>query len=230
MAKLYLKNYKYVCIQGDLHSDFNAVVHFLNTQDLDGCLIINVGDFNMFGKNEQLDELNRYLGLRESHIIVVRGNHDNPSFFNNSKLYENMTFIEDYTVVVANELNILCVGGAISIDRLRNRLGIDYFESEKFVLKDVEESRVDVVITHTAPNLVWPFIQGELVANYALVDETLVSELNEERMLVNLLYEQVKNRGVKQWFYGHFHTDYVTYIGNLRFQCLAPGQIKMLNI
>ena len=236
---LELEEFDNIAIQGDLHSDYNSIPHFLNSNELDRVLIINVGDFAMFGHKPELDELNRNLGLRESKLLVVRGNHDNPMFYTGESIYENITFLKDYTLVKVNDKNILCVGGAISIDRkcgtlskpnAKDRIGFDYFLDEGFVLKEVDVDRIDLVITHTAPDGVFPFYQGQLVDNYALVDETLKTDLFVERYQVRLFCDAILPKGVKQWYYGHFHQDSVTYIGETRFQCLSPQQFKVLNL
>jgi hypothetical protein len=50
---------------------------------------------------------------------MIRGNHDDPYYFNNKVFsYSNVELLEDYTILTVGNDNILCVGGAISIDRL----------------------------------------------------------------------------------------------------------------
>ena len=49
---------------------------------------------------------------------MVRGNHDDPAYFNGEKIsHERFRTIPDYSVIHVCDHNIFCVGGAISIDR-----------------------------------------------------------------------------------------------------------------
>lgn len=51
-------------------------------------------------------------------VVMVRGNNDDPTYFNEENIaYERILTIPDYSVIQAYEHNILCIGGAISIDR-----------------------------------------------------------------------------------------------------------------
>ena len=64
--------------------------------------------------------------------IYVRGNHDNPNLYvSDSPLNKsNITVIEDYTLVNTFDKNVLCIGGAISIDRSRRTEGKSYWKNE----------------------------------------------------------------------------------------------------
>lgn len=54
---------------------------------------------------------------------MLRGNHDDPSYFNGEKKLDlkNIICIPDYTIINFHDKTILLVGGAISIDRM-NRI------------------------------------------------------------------------------------------------------------
>ena len=52
-------------------------------------------------------------------IVFVRGNHDNPAYFEGTTFsYKRFIAVPDYTILQACNHSILCVGGAISIDRI----------------------------------------------------------------------------------------------------------------
>lgn len=52
-------------------------------------------------------------------IVFVRGNHDNPAYFDGTTFnYKRFIAVPDYTILQACNHSILCVGGAISIDRI----------------------------------------------------------------------------------------------------------------
>lgn len=119
---------------GDLHGRFNDISYFIRTYDLTNCAIIVCGDIGMgFHKPEYYKQtfakLQKILSKRNILLLLVRGNHDDPSsFIINSKFNrKNIKLIEDYSVLQfysindekhKNEpFNILVIGGAISIDR-----------------------------------------------------------------------------------------------------------------
>ena len=55
-------------------------------------------------------------------VVFVRGNHDDPSYFNEEKVnYERFRCVPDYSVINVCGRNVLCVGGAVSIDRKYRR-------------------------------------------------------------------------------------------------------------
>ena len=51
-------------------------------------------------------------------IVFVRGNHDNPAYFDGVQFnHKRFLAVPDYTILSACNHTILCVGGAVSIDR-----------------------------------------------------------------------------------------------------------------
>lgn len=56
-------------------------------------------------------------------IVFVRGNHDNPAYFDGA-MFNAKRFIAvpDYSILQACNHTILCVGGAISIDRIYRKI------------------------------------------------------------------------------------------------------------
>ena len=100
-------------------------------------------------------------------IVMMRGNHDDPSYFNEEKIsHQRFRTTPDYSVIQACEHNILCVGGAVSIDRT-DRIKHDakhpdssvvsYWENEmpffnEEALNDIGQNfKIDTVVTHTSP-------------------------------------------------------------------------------
>ncbi|MDR1762782.1 MAG: hypothetical protein LBR64_02325 [Dysgonamonadaceae bacterium] len=85
--------------------------------------MIVCGDIGMgFQKDEyyflMFKKLNLKLSRNNNHLVMFRGNHDNPDYFNGSfKKYRYIHIIPDYTVVSVLSINVLCVGGPVSVDR-----------------------------------------------------------------------------------------------------------------
>jgi UDP-2,3-diacylglucosamine pyrophosphatase LpxH len=81
------------------------------------------GDIGLGFNKEQyhrteLEKLNKVCEKRNVYVLLLRGNHDDPQYFKDNKIdYSHVKAISDYTIVETGNKNILCVGGAVSIDR-----------------------------------------------------------------------------------------------------------------
>jgi len=200
---------------GDLHGNFDHVRWWLKQGHHKNTTLIQVGDFGVGFKptteDKTLQELNKELGKRESILLVIRGNHDNPSYFDGNHDYEFIKFLPDYTTLEIDGLNHLFIGGAISIDRTLRQSGIDHWVDEGFI-SDIEKIKplkdIDVVVTHTAPNFVAPLSFNGIVLHYSQKDATLLSELEIERNLITDIFNELKKENKPKYhFYGHFHNS-----------------------
>ena len=166
---------------------------------------------------------------------------DDPAFFQNGLIdFPLMKTIPDYSVRQVAGKTVLCVGGAISIDReyrkMKMRLaqlkdrGVlnSYWEDEQAryepeMLSDINFKgiRIDTVITHTAPSFCMPVtksgIEGWLAKDIALSDD-----LDKECKTMDALYEHLKSdkHPLSTWVYGHFHSSHTEYISDIKFQML----------
>jgi hypothetical protein len=115
-----------LAFSGDIHGDFETIVYRLNNYS-DTVLIV-CGDIGMgFHKDEYyfliFKKLNLKLSRNNNHLVMFRGNHDNPEYFNgNFKKYHHIHIIPDYTIVSALSINVLCVGGIIATHTCRRSL------------------------------------------------------------------------------------------------------------
>ena len=161
--------------------------------------------------------MNNRLKDANNKMYVIRGNHDNPAYFNNDSGYSNIEFLKDYSILKIEGLNILLAGGAISIDRRSRRLGSTYWLEEEFIYKEslVEMAinglrRVDIVVTHNSPAEFYPQDIDKNVLAWSRKDMQLLSDLPKERyrhsMLLNILVARDLNP--KFWYYGHYHLSY----------------------
>ena len=146
--------------------------------------------------------------------------------------YTNIKFIPDYTVLNLRGYNILCIGGAITVDRLMRVKGRDYFPNEPLAylpnklqkLKDI-----NIVVTHTKPAFVPPTrIKGGVVDNFKKIDNKLMGDLEEERQIMSIIYGDIVNHNkIDKWFYGHFHRGnkftHKAY-NDIEFRCIEPNK------
>lgn len=217
-------------VSGDWHGDWKSVIQEIKRLDLRDCTIIQVGDFgvgfcSMKKDLRSLDYLNTTLKSRNIKLYAIRGNHDNPIYFDGSiSSIGNISLLPDYSVITIDGAKILCVGGAISIDRKPNsslvgfdgkpwkgrKEGVNYWSDEVFVLKpellkDLKD--IDIVITHSAPDFCEPRIKTGL-GKWLETDPSLLEECAKERNDLSKMYDILKanNCPLKEWFYGHFHS------------------------
>ena len=116
---------KTIIVSGDIHGDFNQLVFKLCIQyKLTDTLLIVAGDCGFgFEKKEYYEQMVRRntkrMNQANNWIVFVRGNHDNPAYFEGTTFsYKRFITVPDYTILQACNHSILCVGGAISIDRI----------------------------------------------------------------------------------------------------------------
>ena len=80
-------------ILGDTHGNFTYLRYLINTIGKKGP-IIQVGDFGMNNNVNPMEALlyglNKLLGEIGTKLYVIRGNHDNPYFWQGNHIYENI--------------------------------------------------------------------------------------------------------------------------------------------
>lgn len=228
---------------GDIHGEFVAFIKKIKSLDLKDCSVIQAGDFGLgfsLLKKElsRLSFLNSFLSARNIQLYAIRGNHDNPMYFNGDKSYKfsNITLVPDYTILPIEGRNVLFVGGAISVDRKPNpkitnwgkpwsgrKQGSSYWSDEGFVL-DEEKLRamtgVDTVITHSAPSFLAPTLKIG-AEDWFESDPTLEAELDKERSdLSNMHFILAQKNNVLTWCYAHFHFSNLEIIENTKYKLL----------
>jgi hypothetical protein len=132
-------------------------------------------------------------------------------------------------VITEGEYNILCIGGATSIDRYIQKANGTYYINEvlKYNAKVKTITNIDIVVAHIAPNFAYPQIMAQVVLEYAKNDYTLLDELQKERRLMAQIYNDIKtnNPEFKKFIYGHFHKYHNENIDGVDFICLESNQL-----
>lgn len=221
-----------VFIVGDLHGNWAHLEWTIKHRQLKKCHFIQVGDFGVGYRPsadiELLKELNSFLAEHNCHLWVIRGNHDDPLYFDGKFHYSNLKLMKDYSTEIIEDKKFLFCGGAISIDRhyslnkmqIAASLGLNqpcYWYDEPFVydeekLKQIKD--VDIVITHSAPEWCHPQNAGgfnNFVKQFFEDDLNLENELLEERRKLSKFFNALYENGnpMELHFYGHFH-DYAS--------------------
>lgn len=227
---------KSVWVIGDIHGQFGLLKFKIKDNQLKDSIIIIAGDCGFGFEKPQYytdvyNSMKKYLIENNVTVLFVRGNHDDPSYFNEKIIdFPYWKTLKDYSVVTltdgVGEHNILCIGGAISIDRIdRKRINFQneskygnnkkvYWSNEPPVYKPEIIDKmaedgilINSVVTHTSPKFA-PLLNKNHIQGYLLIDEDLDHSLNYEReTLSNIYYHLIKNNknSLKLWCYGHFH-------------------------
>jgi len=232
---------------GDLHRKFSEFMALLKEMEITDENILNVGDFGIGFAFDDVDymrtRLNPLLVEKNIHVWVIRGNHDDPRFFKGKymNMFSHIHFVPDYTVLEIEGKQVLFIGGAISVDRLRlKKLMLTeeeagklprHFDDERLsftvelelYLKSLRG--IDIVVTHTAPSYCFPFGTGVLPKE----DKLLAEELKIERLTMDRIFEiLLKNNKIKYHIYGHYHHHNQQETENIIHYCLAENELKEL--
>lgn len=237
---------------GDIHGNLGLIHQYIDLYGLKNVNIIQVGDFGVgfskFKNDKRFLEMYHHKLVKNNiFVYAIRGNHDYKPYFDEDPFnLTNIKLIKDYTVLNLGEKNILCIGGAISVDRglrknFRNKLKIntadgftDWWEDEVFIFdKDkLEQIRnVDIVVTHTSPTCANPIVVngfGSFVED--LIEKTgdieLRTELLYERHLVQEMFNILKkNNKILYNFYGHFHKNAEIEVEGIKHILLGIGEL-----
>ena len=232
---------KGVVVCGDIHGDFHTLVHKMCIQyRMTDTLLIVAGDCGFgFEKPAYYEQVyNKDAGrLRKANnwIAFVRGNHDNPAYFNEERIaYRRWRTVPDYSVISACGHGILCIGGAVSVDREQRRkeqarralsqTGY-YWPDEAPVFSeeaiDGLSLPIDTVVTHTAPSFCGKQDHAFL-RDWAELDPELPDDVAAERKTMDNIHERIRQSGlpVRSWFYGHFHESRTEFIEGIEFRML----------
>ncbi len=223
-------------ILGDIHGDFQYLIELLGMFDFQNESIISVGDFGLgfdtlSSECMHLAMLNNSLRRRNIKLYVIRGNHDNPSYWrdsNDSKDpgFSNIILVRDYTVMIIEDKNVLFIGGGISIDRSVRTEGRNYWKDEVIIrndefIKSLPENSIDVMITHTPiAKMFWHICGTDLVNQYALRDRSLWADIDKEQSILeeyNSILKETQKDSLKMWFSGHLHISSVVNTDNIKY-------------
>lgn len=244
---------KSIVVSGDIHGDFNLFVNKVCVQyQIRDALIIVAGDcgfgFENKGYYDNIVKRNaKRMEESNNWIVFVRGNHDNPAYFDGKAfVYERFMAVPDYSVLKACGHNILCVGGATSIDRsYRQESWEPYvqrqrdrgedgpfakncywrdeapFFSQESLNRISESCAIDIVVSHTAPSFCEQQSKDGLCC-YAYDDENLLDDVTKERTTMDKILGALKQQKhpLTHWCYGHFHQSWHSDIDGVLYKML----------
>lgn len=249
----YISTHKQIYVAGDIHGNISSLVYKIHRDKITNAIIIVAGDCG-FGFEEQShynqlydNKLKNRLETQDCVILCVRGNHDCANYYEQELInFPHLKTIPDYSIVQIADKNILCVGGAISLDRSVRKESMEerklkhkkvqeiYWNNEAPILDTtkVEELRsnnifVDTLVTHTAPSICYPQSKESLY-DWAREDSTLLDDVATERETMDSLWQAlaINQHHITKWFYGHFHESHSEKVGSCNFTLLNINEIK----
>lgn len=249
---------------GDIHGDFSTLVNKICVQyQLRNTVVIVAGDcgfgFEKKGYYETVFNRNaKRMNEANNWIVFMRGNHDNPAYFYKQVFhYKRFVTIPDYSIVRAGGHNVLCIGGAISVDRVYRKSAwesrqanlrlfgrvIDnqdplapnyYWRDEAPVFNEGllmqilnDVVAIDAVITHAAPSFC-ELMSKDGIRSWMKNDDALEPDLASERSVMDATYDKVKGTAVTHWCYGHFHQSWHATIEGILFKMLDIMELYSL--
>lgn len=240
---------KNIVVCGDIHGAFNALI-FLSCirYQMTDTLIIVAGDcgfgFEEPGYYDSVYKRNASrLSQANNWVVMVRGNHDDPVFFREERIsHERFRCVPDYSVIQVCDHTILCVGGAVSIDRAYRKTGesgflrpdiASYWVDEMPVFNELaldeisQNFKIDTVITHTAPSFCELSDKAGL-APWATMDPEIPADCGRERKTMDQIHAYLKSSGhpLSRWYYGHFHKSWCSEIDGVLYSMLDIMEFK----
>ena len=234
---------KRVVVCGDVHGDFRKMVTKLcDETGMEDTLLVVAGDCG-FGFEQPeyygllYNAIARKLSRSRNCIAMVRGNHDDPSYFDGQTIcHKRFRCVPDYSVFTAARRSILYVGGAVSVDR-RYRIVYESYWPNEVPFLDRERLAeigrafaIDTVVTHTAPSFCEPVTKASIIG-WIEGDPDLIDDCNRERRVMNGVLDALKKAGhpLMDWCYGHYHRSWRSRIDGVLYTMLDILEFKELS-
>tara|TARA_R110000803_G_scaffold206817_1_gene274328 strand:- start:1325 stop:2071 length:747 start_codon:yes stop_codon:yes gene_type:complete len=228
---------------GDTHGENLSIAPMLlgNDSELRKC-VLHCGDFGIgfssyVGDREMMRKLNRRMIKYNITLYAIRGNHDNPVYFNDEKSHfglSNVILVPDHTIlnliVEGKDKVVYLNGGAVSVDRVNRTPSKSYWWNEavnrlsEHDLAGIPDN-LDIVITHTRPKGVFP-ISKDNIKFWMEKDMSLERDLDIELDIISDIFDNINSKNPEyQHFYGHFHTSNLDIIGDVKHKLLNIKEI-----
>lgn len=225
-----------VYVVGDTHGSFRLIQYKIKSDNIEDSVIIVAGDCG-FGFEKEAHYKNVYNKMKKTLIesnvklVFVRGNHDDPLYFDGEVInFPNFIAIPDYSVLIFNDVdvtyNVLCVGGAISIDRvwrknneLKYRRNLYWDGESPYYSEDILNAikldgiNIDAMITHTTPSFAPPTDKNG-ISSFTAIDKDLAVDVDSERRVMDEIYNHIVKKDkhpMKLIIHGHFHSHSTYY-------------------
>lgn len=215
---------------GDIHGEWGMLKERIDLLDICECTLINVGDFGIGFKHKvkelrNMTKLNDFFVERDINFLAIRGNHDDPSYFQPPHFkplhLSNLTLLKDYTALEINGEKWMFIGGGESIDRCRRTGRRDWWKGESVDLQEDKLEKVDVLVTHAGCASVRNACPKSNISSWLERDDTLQQRLDAEAIILDKIYSACDPSFS---YNGHYHQHFKMY------DCHPGGVVHSLDI
>lgn len=222
-----------ISLISDTHGSNSAINRWIAESREDNLLHCGDDPAGAIGYDSELERLGRALKAYGKKMFITRGNHCDPSWYDNRTYGDgSLTLLADNSVLHWTDTgeNILVCGGGISLDRNDRKEGIDYWADEPFSGKYFEGGsvKIDHLITHVSiAEVTGVRIEHPFVLAFAANDADLIHDLYQEQALVRNYVDNLIENGhnLKTWHYGHYHRTIQSEYRGIKCRGLAIDEI-----
>ena len=244
--------YSNLIIIGDIHGRLPMIIKQMSEHS--DTLFISTGDCHLGEQTfdsdiEMFEKIEYSLSINNNVLVLIRGNHDNPKYFKKASTFRTLLgetaphvlLVPDYSIIKTSQFNILCIGGARSIDRVFKIKDKDWWQNENIQRPDdnffEETNDIDIIISHSAPLFAQPlefsdelkFYNSFIVNAYAIYDYKMKNDIYKERLLLKGIYEKLNNKHHIQYIlFGHYHKSIESKYNKTKCISLSVGEFKSL--
>ncbi len=192
-------------IIGDVHESYDQI-----ELPIDPSNLLFVGDLG--GNWTWYESL-----IEQGHeVYLLRGNHDDAEMFKDHMrahigIVTGLYLLDDVELLSYKNKGILCISGAISIDRIiapeRNKTGIAFNALtlvQELLNGDLD---VDLMVSHTCPTRGHGGKQSKFYDSFCYEDESLDQDVKKEMLILQKCFDISKST---KSIFGHFHRSYQT--------------------
>ena len=202
-----------IYVTGDTHGDidFKKLLPLREKNLSYSDYLIICGDAGICWSNEELPYFKKLYNSIGCTIIYIDGNHENFEMLNNMPLVEykgaimhqidaHIFHVLRGEIMTLDNKTFLCIGGAISIDKMYRIPYISYWPEEEITSHDIDNAisnlekvdyKVDYVITHC--------VDSKVVTNIFSFRRDICTDQ------LSFIDKEVT---YKHWYFGHYHFDW----------------------
>lgn len=185
--------------------------------------VIILGDFGFPWHNPENNEDKYWLDWFDNKnftTLFIDGNHDNFNALRNypivdfkkakcHKIRNSVYHIMRGEIININEINFLCMGGAISTDKAYRKENVSWWKEEEPSYKEWEKAfmnlnKADIILSHDGP--------------YDVIRQIKNVEKNNINTIFNRILEF--NINAEKWYFAHHHINKNIKYKNVKFEIL----------
>lgn len=254
-----MRNERQLWICGDIHGELSGLVRNAVNRGISCADILVVGDFGAgFGRPKSMDvaygKVRAALEKNDICIYTIRGNHDDPAFFDGLHDFERLHFLPDHCIIELCSKRIYPVGGAVSADidmvdplsrksrRMINDSLIKFGSSKRVWWPDEAPTQIvygsapsassGTLASIEIPEGIDIVVSHEAPLSFEpslmqadhVRDETWLKIVESRKYLDYVL--QIVNPTL--WFYGHYHCYYEGNRQNTHYRCMDIAEMTRI--